>query len=394
MSIEQLHKNKKSIILNIIIAALLLFIAGTLLINSFIKNTNENLNTANAKISVLIDEVGKVKNDNQDLKNYITNQQQTNKDLLKTIDELTQKNSEQNNSNQNSKDQLSQINTDLLNLKSNLQYKEQLIAQMNKESDQLKEKIKAINSNKNRKNYLILGENNRLVDTIILASVDTIKNKVYLVSIPRDLYYNGRKVNEIYEKFGIQKAEKIISEITGLNIDHYAVFNFESLKNIVDAVGGIQINVPKEIVDKNYPAENNAVKTVTIAAGDQLMTGEQALIYARSRKSTSDFDRSNRQQQVIKALINKFNSLDLANRLDLGLRLYGTIQTNIKTDLDFYTALGDYSKYKDYQFVKTVNPSSQNVLLSSTSSSNQYILIPKDNDYFSITKYIYTQFEI
>ncbi len=99
---------------------------------------------------------------------------------------------------------------------------------------------------------------------------------------------------------GIKLLAEKVSEITGQGIDGYIVIDFSGFKNIVDALGGIHIDVPKDLVDREYPDNNWGYEVFTVRAGPQDFDGATALKYARSRHSTSDFDRSERQQLLLK----------------------------------------------------------------------------------------------
>ena len=99
---------------------------------------------------------------------------------------------------------------------------------------------------------------------------------------------------------GIKLLAEKVSEITGQSIDEYMVIDFSGFKSIVDALGGIEIDVPKDLVDREYPDNNWGYEVFSVRRGLQTFNGERALKYARSRHSTSDFDRSERQQLIIK----------------------------------------------------------------------------------------------
>lgn len=160
-----------------------------------------------------------------------------------------------------------------------------------------------------------------LTDSIMLASINSDDGFVTLVSIPRDLfvaypkgYGIAGKINALYslwvsDKVGIKLLAEKVSEITGQSIDEYAVIDFSGFKSIVDALGGIEIDVPKDLVDREYPDNNWGYEIFSVKAGFQNFNGERALKYARSRHSTSDFDRSERQQLIIKWLKDKALSL-------------------------------------------------------------------------------------
>jgi LCP family protein required for cell wall assembly len=97
----------------------------------------------------------------------------------------------------------------------------------------------------------------------------------------------------------------MLEQILGLKIDYYALVDFGGFKEVIDALGGITVDVPEAFSDSTYPTENNGYMTVSFTGGIQKMNGEKALQYARSRHTTSDFSRSLRQQIIIKAIIDK-----------------------------------------------------------------------------------------
>lgn len=154
-----------------------------------------------------------------------------------------------------------------------------------------------------------------LTDTIILASLDKKKHLISMLSIPRDLYveYGDQfgsewKINWIYAKtyYATESKEKWmkalqekISQITWEKIDYYLNVDFNWFTKVVDALGWIEINVPNNFVDDQYPDDNWGYRTLVFRKWTWNFSWDNALKYARSRHSTSDFDRSLRQQQVI-----------------------------------------------------------------------------------------------
>lgn len=159
-----------------------------------------------------------------------------------------------------------------------------------------------------------------LTDTIILASIDTKNKNISLLSIPRDFYveypWNDKswKINWLYAKYkfesGSQKQwmvilKKKITEITWEDIDYFINLDFDWFTKIIDTIWWIKITVPTDFVDKQYPDWNWGYKTLIFKKWTWIFDWDNSLKYARSRHSTSDFDRSLRQQQVIKSIKNK-----------------------------------------------------------------------------------------
>lgn len=202
-----------------------------------------------------------------------------------------------------------------------------------------------------RVNILVLGVGGQgheapdLSDTIMVMSVDPKTKDAAMLSIPRDLYVkipasaktrqqNG-KINAANAYGGPELAARVVSNVIGVPIHYYVLIDFSGFRQAIDAVGGIDINVPNAIYDPSYPCDNErgGYCPFSVKPGMQHMNGTVALRYARSRKSTSDFDRAARQQLVIAALRQKALQLStLTNPVKL-TELISAIGTHVKTDI-------------------------------------------------------------
>lgn len=208
-----------------------------------------------------------------------------------------------------------------------------------------------------RTNVLLLGMGGKnhpggmLSDTMIVASVKYSDKKLGLLSLPRDLWvpipgYGQAKINEAYAQGESNKktfssggalASKTVNEVLAVPIHYFVAMDFDGFKKIVDTVGGVDIYVEKDIYDPSYPADNMIdYSPFKISAGLHHMDGNLALKYVRSRKTTSDFDRSRRQAQVMAAIKEKVLSLNiLANPkkiTDLINILGEHLRTNMQID--------------------------------------------------------------
>lgn len=172
-----------------------------------------------------------------------------------------------------------------------------------------------------RTNILILGLDRRpeegavvRSDTMILMTVYPPGPRIALLSIPRDLYveipgYGTGRINAAHfwgeneaEGGGPALAMQTVSQNLGVPVHHYVRVDFDGFRAIVDSVGGVDVVVEEPIVDDAYPTDDYGVMHIEIPAGPQHMDGETALRYARSRYGSSDFDRAERQQQILLAL--------------------------------------------------------------------------------------------
>ncbi len=189
-------------------------------------------------------------------------------------------------------------------------------------------------------------------DSMILLRLDPKTGEVGMLSFPRDLYItipnygDGEYLDRInmpyrlgelndYPGGGPALAKQTIRRNFGIQVDRYVTMDFNGFRRLIDEIGGIEIDVPEEIVDYNYPTEDFGIMTVRFEEGTQIMDGERALIYARTRKSTSDFARAERQQQVILAVRDKVLSLDIIPALTPNriANLVATVNDSIATDL-------------------------------------------------------------
>jgi LCP family protein required for cell wall assembly len=187
-------------------------------------------------------------------------------------------------------------------------------------------------------------------DTIIVVTVDPTAKTAAMLSIPRDLYLpipgNGEdRINaaNVYGEWhdypggGSALVKRTIEANFGIPIDYYVMVDFQGFEKIIDTLGGIDIEVPQTLHDTQYPdprpGDPYAYTTVHFDPGWQHMDGARALVYARSRMSTSDFDRARRQQQVLLAIRDKVLSQGLITNLTKSPQLVSTLLGMVKTDM-------------------------------------------------------------
>ncbi len=189
-------------------------------------------------------------------------------------------------------------------------------------------------------NIMLLGSDQRpndggfRTDTIILLTLNPAKGSAHLTSFPRDLYvyipgWTVQRINTALAFGDFQTLALTMEYNFGVVPDHYVMINLWSFIDVIDSLGGVDVEVERTLCDHRDDHGNYCVYQ-----GMEHMDGETALWYVRSRYSTSDFDRGRRQQEVILATFNKMLSLD-------GLRkaseLYNIYRNNVTTDMDFNT---------------------------------------------------------
>jgi polyisoprenyl-teichoic acid--peptidoglycan teichoic acid transferase len=231
-------------------------------------------------------------------------------------------------------------------------------------------------------NVLLLGmggyENDApyLTDSIMAVTIDPNSNRVMLASIPRDLTVRmnlqsnpsriwTQKINAAYEvpytnviccvasqysgrDGGGMAAEHEVGKVTGLNFDRFIAVDFIAFRDMVNALGGVDVCLTTNLDDYSYPAYEGGYHPIHFKAGCQHLSGEQALEIARSRhaeqaQQSSDFGRSKRQQDIMEAIKKKATTV---NGFSKAPQLLDALQKNIFTDMTFsdMKAIYDWGK--------------------------------------------------
>ncbi len=252
-----------------------------------------------------------------------------------------------------------------------------------------------------------------LADTIMVLSVEPQANRAALVSIPRDLWVKNpgsetySKINAVHaygeengKQQGLSQMEKVLEDVLGLPI-HYAVkIDFKGFKELIDVIGGVQItldnpfeegvqfNEPKvcdpyvftkpaidpvtkkQMVETKYFTRKNGTRDISaqypmctnpdtecggdfkLPAGTQTLNGEQALCFARSRATSSDFERAKRQQIIVQKIQEKIISLGTMSDFGKVNAMLETLGNNVKTDLQAWEMKRLYDLYKNMQNIQ------------------------------------------
>jgi LCP family protein required for cell wall assembly len=178
-------------------------------------------------------------------------------------------------------------------------------------------------------------------DTLIVLTVDPLNHAAGMLSIPRDTLVSipGQgedKINAAFALGGADLARKTVSQFLGIPIHSYALVDFVGFRRIIDAVDGIGIDAPLPVRDEDYPTEDFGVTRLDLRAGPQVLAGEPALRYSRSRHDSNDFSRAERQQRVLSAL--KARIVDRSALLQLP-SLVDELSGAVRTDMDPTNAL-------------------------------------------------------
>lgn len=291
-----------------------------------------------------------------------------------------------------------------------------------------------------------------LADTIMVISIKPGENKASVISLPRDLYVtvpgtgDKQKINAVHfygqEKNknggGLEYMEKVLGEISGQTIQYAISINFEGFKELINALGGVQIHldapfsesmqfmglekrcdgvtytVPsgnyeeKRIQRKNgtyyanpkrYPlcfTQNRKEENLecggnfTLPAGDSTLNGDQALCYVRSRVTSNDFERARRQQQVLNSIKDK--ALSMGTLADFGKinSMFNSLGNNVRTDMKLWEMKRFFEIYKSISNLavsqKVLENTAEGLLYhpENTTPEQGYILLPIGDNYEKI----------
>jgi len=273
-----------------------------------------------------------------------------------------------------------------------------------------------------RVNILMLGygggnhDGAYLTDSILVLSVQGV-DRVAMTSLPRDSYvaikalanngeYDG-KINAAYEiplgKNSLGKpaaqydtgfdgagklASKVIGDYLGISIDYWVGVDFTAFKKVVDAVGGVDVNVPTVLDDPLYPTdEGYGYQHIHFNTGLQHMDGSRALIYVRERHADNDFGRSRRQQQVTTVIKAKLQKPEVITQL---FGLLDALKDNVHTNMSLndLKVFGSVLGKVDAAGAHHVSIDFDNWQYETTGYDGAYLLMPRDGTMTSLHKFI------
>ncbi len=270
-----------------------------------------------------------------------------------------------------------------------------------------------------RVNLLVMGyggsghDGAYLTDSMIVMSLMPQSRHTTLISVPRDLWVQIPAGSGQYHKLnyayvdgsnngdnavgGGNEAAQKLALVTGLDVKYWLTINFTGFTDFINSIGGVDVYVP-DAFTANYPANDDPAinpnwTKVHFSKGMQHMDGKRAIEYARARyvldnpAEGSDFARSARQQIIIKAALSKVKSISTWPKLYSALTaLEHTIYTNMSL-----ADLAQFALKMDLNNAHRVGISTSNVLVNSTASDGEAILLPANNDWQAITNYVKQQ---
>lgn len=172
-------------------------------------------------------------------------------------------------------------------------------------------------------------------DALMLATFNKEDKSIKLLSIPRDSYVHipekdiYTKINHAHAYGGVKLTLETVEELLDVPVDYYVKMNFNAFIDVIDALDGVQVDVPFTFSEQD---SKDHAKAITLKKGLQELDGEEALAFARTRKIDNDIQRGLRQQQIFKAILAKGASIkSITNYTDV----MEAVGKNMSTDLTF-----------------------------------------------------------
>jgi LCP family protein required for cell wall assembly len=191
-------------------------------------------------------------------------------------------------------------------------------------------------------------------DTIILLSLNPAENRAVLTSFPRDIWQNNAKINSILVTQGMDSLLDAMSKISGQKITKYITIDFDGIRWLVDAFGGVPVEVKTSFTDNTFPNNTDSgIMTVNFKEGVEIMNGERALTFARSRKGNngegSDLMRAKRQHQILKGMTKAVENKN-SQFFPFDIReFYSEVILHTQTNISLEDAVYLFSFYKNIQ---------------------------------------------
>ncbi len=261
-------------------------------------------------------------------------------------------------------------------------------------------------SNRGMEIVLLVGTHDNMADVIMLVAINKKSEQLNIFSLPRDLYYRGSKINAVYAGYGPGPFMELLSQITGLPIHKYISMDMYAFIEVVDLIGGVDVYLKEDLIDPSYKIKQlGRWETLVMRRGQHHLDGLGALRYSRSRHSSNDFERSERQQLILNQAAEKLRT-QLSNPQKL-LSFLQVVQKYMKTNFSTAGITRYWLKYGGYQrnFGNTI--STDNVLYYTYTNylnlspeqlaearededffRGSYILLPRGNDWGLIRQYI------
>ncbi|MFP4510903.1 MAG: LCP family protein [Spirochaetaceae bacterium] len=223
----------------------------------------------------------------------------------------------------------------------------------------------AVDTGTDNPGFLLLGLKDNLPDSIMYVRPGA--EEISIISIPRDIYEDGQKLNEVYSVYGPDPMIDRIERRLGLEIDHYIAIDMYAFSDVVDVLGRVPVDIEREFLDptKHYSVDGER-RMLYFPPGEHELNSDAALSFARSRATSSDFDRARRQQIILSGIRERVDQLALRD-VDTIVQLIRVGLEHSDTDIGFLDTLQYYRRYRDVEGTRRLVLSTSNVFYSTYS---------------------------
>ncbi|TVR68715.1 MAG: hypothetical protein EA427_09815 [Spirochaetaceae bacterium] len=252
---------------------------------------------------------------------------------------------------------------------------------------------------------LLVGTHENKADAIMLLHLSPDRT-ISLISIPRDIYYQGRKLSYHFEIYGASTFMRRISNIIDRPIEGYVEIDMYAFIEVVNILGGITLTLDEPLTDTTYLVRDDGQwGTLHYPAGTHTLNGIEALRIARSRATTTDFGRSSRQQDILESLRRRINDLHAGN-LDQLYQLFRALFEYVDTDMSAWELTQYFLAYRNAPILNRTGLTFDNVLYATWSNIHnrgitfeeaeemedfffgQWILLPRGDDWSVIPWFV------
>lgn len=264
-------------------------------------------------------------------------------------------------------------------------------------------------------NILILGyggpqhDGPYLTDSMNIASIDPATDTTTMIPIPRDLWIEGMpaipangKINQAFSlghleggvTAGAERAAAVVADVTGVVITHWIAIDFDGFKAVIDAIGGVTIHNPTEFAYGSPAAfEAGGGWDATFPAGLLQLSGEEALLYARTRYTSdpaqaTDYARSERQQRILQAVVERVTGAGIQG-IGTALSAMDALDDHLRTDLSVIDLVMLSNALSPDRRIEL---SEGTILQATTTTDGQYVLVPigrsSPTDYSPLKRFV------
>ncbi|MFP4425581.1 MAG: LCP family protein [Spirochaetaceae bacterium] len=245
--------------------------------------------------------------------------------------------------------------------------------------------------------FLLIGTNGGLADAIMLVNVTP--TTLAALSIPRDIYLEERKLSEWHLFAGTEGFAEKVGDLVGVSVDHYVTMSMTGFEEVIDDLDSIDVELEEEILDPSMIYESDGEQRMLFfPSGEHEVGPEAVMALVRSRATTSDYSRSQRQRAVVAALRRELASLSAADTQKV-FALFESVARNAKTDLSLGRLMSYYRQFRGAAAIREHGLSEDNVLRATYSNVHEeggsleeyrrengeelgaWILVPKEGDW-------------